>query len=63
MMSDFKLNTYDNTQTPPSTYIPDVTQRLIKKRALASQQNKGVDSTNENDNNPTENVKRKHYDH
>ncbi len=49
-------------QTPPSTYIGDgITQRLIKKRALASQQTKDIEPTDEDGKDPTDDVKRKYY--
>jgi len=48
-------------QTPSLTYIPDTSQRLMKKRALASQQSKGLEPAKEDNKQPVENFKRKHY--
>ena len=47
-------------QTPLSTYIPDTSQRLMKKRALTSQQSKGLEAAKEDNKQPVENIKRKH---
>ena len=49
-----------NQQTPPSSYTPDISQRLMKKRALASQDGKSVQEPKEDSKDLTENIKHKH---
>ena len=56
-----KLQTELKPQTPPPTYIPDTSQRLMKKRALALQQSKGIEPAKDDGKDPTKNVKCKHH--
>ena len=59
MHNKIEIQTNRKQQTPPSTYTPDVSQRLMKKRALVSQEGEGDKEHNEGGKDVTENVKRK----
>lgn len=58
---EYEASELITTQTPPSSSVAENTQRLMKRRALASQDSKGTEKRNDDAKDAAKNIKRKHH--